>query len=400
MTVLSIQKLVRRQALPPWQVVIYLVTYAGRGFYAPFVSIYLLSIGFTPVEIGFLTGVSALVRLAIVPVYSAWVDRRGIHRKLLTAQLLVTGGATLGMVFFTQKLWTGAMFMGRDSADIPGAALMGQLSITGAKERGSSMYGKLRAMGSLGWAGASFMSGTLIALGGYTLLIVLSGIAYLSVIPFLNTFPERTAAQNSRVDVPPKRLPAFWIIMASNLLFYVGMNAMSLFMFVYFKEYLGTDDSMVGVFAACLGLFEVPWMLGMNRIYRRVSTRNALMIGLAGQALFTLSLAFLTGTTLLFPLIAMRGFFYAIQNISLTLIVTEISHPANVATNQAITWVTMPALASILTGPLAGWMYENVGPRPLFILASLVIVVGALILVVWRRTIDTARHERLPLHVN
>ena len=148
MTVLSIQKLVRRQALPPWQVVIYLVTYAGRGFYAPFVSIYLLSIGFTPVEIGFLTGVSALVRLAIVPVYSAWVDRRGIHRKLLTAQLLVTGGATLGMVFFTQKLWTGAMFMGRDSADIPGAALMGQLSITGAKERGSSMYGKLRAMGS------------------------------------------------------------------------------------------------------------------------------------------------------------------------------------------------------------------------------------------------------------
>lgn len=400
MTSSAVAGRIRRQGIPLSQIAIYLITYAGRGFYAPFASLYLLSVGFTPVQVGLVTGVSALVRLILVPAYSTWIDRRGAHRKLLVAQLAVTGGTTLGLVLITQKLWMSAMIIGRDSADIPGAALMGQLSITGFRERGSAMYGKLRAMGSLGWAAASIIAGPLIAIGGYTLLILLSGVSYLVSISFVKSFPERTAARNSRVDRPPKRLPAFWLVMFGNLLFYIGMNALNLFMFVYFKEYLGADDSSIGVYAACLGLFEVPWMLVMNRIYRRISTRKALVIGIAGQSLFTVSVALLGGTGPLLILIALRGFFYALWNISLTLVVTEISHPANVATNQALTWVTMPAIAAIIMGPLSGWLYENVGPRPLFLVSALVTLSGALLLVILRKLVDSASSQRLPLHVN
>lgn len=378
----------------------YLVTYAGRGLYAPFISLYLLSIGYSAVEIGLLTAISAFARLIIVPAYSAWIDRRGAHRKLLSVQLFLTGASTLSMAAWANTLWAGGMFLTRDMVDIPGATLQGQLSITKFREHGSRVYSKLRAMGSLGWALSSFISGWLISLGGYTLLIILSGLAYLLSVPMVQSFPERTAATNSRIDKPPKRMPAFWLIMASDLLYYVGTNAMSVFIFVYFKEYLGADDTGVGVYAAFLGLFEVPWMLVMGRVYKRLSTRTALMLGLLGQAMFMLVLALLVDQSLLLPLIAFRGFFYALQNISLTLIVTEISHPANVATNQALAWVTMPALAALVTGPIIGWMYEHTGPRLMYALAALVILVSALLLTIGRRMIDRARAARLPLHVN
>lgn len=383
-----------------WQVVVYLLTYGARGFYQPFISLYLISAGFSPVDVGLLIGASALFRLIVVPAYSTYVDRIGAHRKLLNVQLGISGLASIAMVFFPHRLWMSGMFVARDSVDIPAAALMGQLSISGFKERGSQRYGRLRAMGSLGWAIACFISGTISAIAGYPGLIVISGIAYLISVPMTGAFPERTAATNSRIDKPPKRLPAFWIIMASNQLFYIGTNAMSLFLFVYVKEYLGADDYTVGVFAACLGLFEVPWMIAINRIYRYVDTRTALWIGLLGQAVFTVALALMTNLDFLIPLVIFRGLFYAMQNISLTLMITEISHPANVATNQAITWVTIPALAYIITGPIAGWTYENIGPQVLFVVAGFIIISSALILTIGGAYIQRARQSRLPLHVN
>jgi predicted MFS family arabinose efflux permease len=299
------------------------------------------------------------------------------------------------------------MYIGRETVDTPGAALLAQLTITGHREHGATMYGKLRAMGSLGWGISTLLTGSLISLSvslfagsRYTLLLLVSAIANALILPLLRSLPQRTSTTNSRLDKPPKRLPAFWLLMASNFLLYIGMNTMNVFMFVYIQDDLGANDATFGILAACFGLFEIPWMIWIHRVYGRMSTRTALLIGNAGLAMFMLSLALLTGTTLLFPLIAARGLFYALQNISQTVIVNEISHPANVATNQAINWVTMPALAAILTGPVAGWLYENSDPRLVWALSAFVMLTGGLLLVAGRGMIDRARAQRLPLHVD
>lgn len=407
MTTVAVPQVVSPARTTARQVIVYLATYAARGLYGPFVSLYLISVGFSPVEIGVLAGLSAFVRLVIVPAYSTFVDRHGAHRKLLMSQIGLTSAATFGITLWANKLWLGTMFIGRDLADPPSAALLAQLTITSHGARGVTMYGKLRAMGSLGWGISTLLAGSLITLSStifansrYALLLLISAVINAVVVPLVRAFPERTAATNSRIDKPPKRHPAFWLLMASNFLLYCGMNALGVFSYIYFRDGLGADDAMIGVLAAALGLFEIPWMIWINRIYGRMSTRMALLVGNAGLAMFTLSLALLTDTTLLFPLIAARGLFYALQNISQTVIVTEISHPANVATNQAINWVTMPALAAILTGPLAGWLYEGAGPRLVWALSAFVMLLGGILLVVGRRMIEQAREQRLPLHVN
>lgn len=378
-------------------VALYVINYGARGFYAPFISLYLVSLGYSPIDIGLLAGLSAIVRIIVVPAYSAWVDRLGAHRRLLNVQLAVAGLASLTMILWSNRTWLGAMYVTRDAVDVPGSALMSQLVISGDPDHSATFFARLRAMGSLGWAIASISAGWVIGVGGYTLLILLSGVLNIISLPLLRILPERTSALNTRVDKPPKRKPAFWLMMFSNFLYYVCTNAVFVFLWVYLKDYLDMDDSTVGVVAAALGLFEIPWMMYMNRIYRRISTRRALAFGIAGQALFALFLAFLTGPTLLILLIAMRGMFYAMHNISLTLLVTEISHPANVATNQALAWVTIPAIAAVLTGPLAGWIYENIDARFMFTAAAVIGLIASLILLVGRKMIAEATADRQAL---
>lgn len=382
------------QPTTPIQVLIYIATYAGRGFYAPFISLYLLSVGFTPTELGLLAGVSALVRLVLTPWVNSLADSRGAHRTLLRWMIGATGVSTIATVGILLKPWQMAMFLTRDATDVPGAALMSQLTITSYKERGSSMYGKLRAMGSLGWGIATITAGWLISIGGYALLMVLSGVVNLLMLPLLKVLPPRTAERPSRGAKPPKRHKAFWLLMASNLCFYIGMNALIVFMWAYFKDYMGADDATVGVLAALLGIAEIPWMVVMNRIYQRVSVRVALMVGIAGQAIFFLALAQMTNASVMLVWAAIRGLFYALQNISLTVMVSQISHPVNAATNQALAWVTIPGIAAVLMGPVSGWMYDHGQARLLFMISSGIALMGSLLLVIGREWFKEAEERR------
>jgi PPP family 3-phenylpropionic acid transporter len=378
----------------PIQVLIYIVTYAGRGFYAPFIGLYLLSVGFTPIELGLLTGVSALVRLVVSPWINALADRAGAHRKLLGGMIGATGLSTLGVVALLFKPWLWGMFLIRDSTDVPSAALMSQLSMTSYGAGGQGMYGKLRAMGSLGWGLATITAGFFISIGGYALLMVLSGVANLLMLPFLRTFPARTVEKSARPTHTPKRHKAFWLLMAANLCFYMGMNAMIVFSWAYFKDYLGADDAMVGLIAALMGLSEIPWMMVMSRIYKRVPVRKALWIGIVGQAVFFLSMALLTDSALLIVFGIVRGGFYAFQNISLTVMVNQISHPVNAATNQAIAWVTVPGIAAVIMGPFSGWMYDHGLARPLFAISGGLALIGALLLTIGRDWFRQAEERR------
>jgi MFS family permease len=108
------------------------------------------------------------------------------------------------------------------------------------------------------------------------------------------------------------------------------------------------------------------------------------MLGMAGLWFaFTL----LDGTALLIPLMIIRGTFYTFHNVTMTLLVARISHPANVSTNQAIAQVTMPAIAALLTSSVAGWIFDNIGARILFQVSALIGVLAVVTLIAGRRTL-------------
>lgn len=65
-------------------------------------------------------------------------------------------------------------------------------------------------------------------------------------------------------------------------------------------------------------------------------------------------------------------------------VVADVSAPHNVATNQAILQVTIPAIALLVSGTAFGWVFDNFGGFGFFSLCAITIALGAGIVIVFR----------------
>lgn len=377
--------------------VVTFLNYAARGMTLPFVNIYLVSAGFTGTEIGIVLSVSALVRLLLPPILHTLADRQGRHQQLYYGLVIGNIVTTLSLIISPAKLWLSSVVVLRDSLDGPSASLLSQLTITKLQTQQRDIYGRIRAFGSLGWAVTSMLSGTVIGIGGYVLLFVISAIVNLASLPFARDLPVATNNESNRKNDPKalmKRQPGFYILMVSWFLFNVGMSALAAFMFIYFQQALGASDGMIGILASVAALAEIPSMIFIDAMLRKVNIRSTLIVGVLGMAGTWVIISVLQDTTLLIPIMIIRGTFYTFQTVGITLLVSRISHPMNAATNQAIAQVTIPALAILVTGPISGWIYDFLGGRILFQAVSLVSVLAVILLIAARRQLArTPTHE-------
>jgi len=370
------------------------LTFAARGLTLPFLNLYLVSIGFSATEIGGLITLSALVQLIVPPALHALADRARQHRRLYYGLLAGNAVASFGLVAFAANplLLRGAYIV-RDSSDSPGASLLSQLTITWLDQRKQAIYGRLRGWGSFGWAVTTFVSGRIAAIGGYPLLFMLAGIINL-LLPLVTVLPERTAERHTRATVHAPRSLAFYLLMASFFLFAFGNNAIAAFSFIFFRQNLGATDDIIGIVSSVAALSEIPSMIFIDWLLRRTNIRTTLALGMLGQALLWVGYTLLVGPTFLIPLMAFRGTFFTFFNVSATLLVSRISHPANAATNQAIAQVTVPSLAVLVAGALNGWMFDNLGPYVLFNVAALMAVLAVVLLLAARQQI-AAQDDRM-----
>ncbi|MEO8611168.1 MAG: MFS transporter [Chloroflexota bacterium] len=373
------------------------LTFAARGLTIPFINLYLVSIGFSGTQIGILITISAFIQLIIPPALHALADRTGQHRRLYYGLLIGNAVASLGLVAGAANplLLDGAYFL-RDSSDGPGASLLSQLTITWLEQRKKTIYGRLRAWGSFGWAVTTFVSGRIAAIGGYPLLFLLTGAINVLLLPLVKVLPERTSERHEGKVVTHTRPFAFYILMASLFLFAFGNNAITAFSFIYFKQNLGASNDLIGIVSSISALSEIPSMIFIDWLLRRANIRTTLAIGMLGQAILWVLYTLLVGPNFLIVLIACRGTFYTFFNVSATLLVSRISYPSNAATNQAIAQVTVPSLAFLVAGSINGWMFDNVGPHILFKIAALMAALAALLLMAARHTI-AAQDNRMQL---
>lgn len=364
------------------------LTFAARGLTIPFLNLYLVSIGFTGTQIGILITISAFIQLIIPPALHALADQTGQHRRLYKGLLAGNALASFGLVAgAANPLLLGGAYFVRDSSDGPGAALLSQLTITWLEQRKQTIYGRLRAWGSFGWAVTTLVSGRISAIGGYPLLFLITGTINLILLPLVKVLPPRTVERHQQNVVTYARPFAFYILMASLFFFAFGNNAITAFSFIYFKQSLGASNDFIGIVSSISALSEIPSMMFIDWLLRRVNMRTTLAIGMLGQAVLWVFYTLLVGPNFLIILIAFRGTFFTFYNVSATLLVSRISHPANAATNQAIAQVTVPSLAFLVAGSINGWMFDNLGPHILFKIAALMASLGALLLMAARHSI-------------
>ncbi len=371
-----------------WQIsALQVMTFAARGLMLPFANLYLTSVGFNNAQIGTIISITALVQLLVTPVLNHLADRHGRHRWLYYGLNVVSVVSLFGFTMPLSSLWLEATLLVRTISDNSAATLLAQLSVTWLTQRGKAIFGRVRVWGSFGYGLTTLAAGTIFARGGYSLLFILSGAITAATLFLIHALPARTAEKPApQVQaVKSARGMNFYLLAASVFLFYIGSSAFSGFSFIYYQKELGADNGLIGLVTSLSAWSEIPAMLLIDWLIRRWNVRRLLIIGTAGLSIIWLLLSTLHGTSLLLPILLMRGTFFACQIVSITLLVAEISPPPIVATNQALIQVTVPGVATLLTGLASGWMFDQFGGRVLFQTIGILGLASALLLVLVRR---------------
>ena len=371
-------------------VLLQFLSFSAVGMIAPYINLYLTKLEFSGVLIGTLASIGAILSLVLTPLLNQIADRLMLHRRLL---MLYLGGFALANIIFAtsrvQILVIFAVLLIKITVS-PSMTLGMQLTMSQLISRGKAILGQIRSFAALGFAAASLLAGQLFLLGGYPLLFGAGAVFALFSIQMSTIFPARPKHKAKRSEASKQpRNRGFYVLVASQFFLMMGIHNGFYFMFIHFSQNLGVATAEIGLWAALLGAVEIPFFVMMDTILPKVRTRTAYLAGIIGIAVFTFLLGAVQTLPALALLILFRGIVWPGFHLSSYTLVSQISHPHNAATNQAILQVTMPSIALLLTGSLFGWVFDNLGAGAFFALCALACAIAALIVIAGYRLFES-----------
>ncbi len=367
---------------------------AAVGVVSPFINLYLTDVGFSATMIGTLLSVGAILALVLTPILNRIADKHLLHRRLY---MMYQVGFIIAMLLFANTSIQAFLIIAVLLLEVtvsPGMTLAMQLTMTALGDRAKSLLGQIRSFAALGFAAASLLAGQLFGLGGYSLLFWTGALFGALSIQMSTIFPDKPKIKEKQAEfIPTKRKPAFYVLALSQFFVMMGMRNSFAFIFVFFSQDLGIPRAEIGIWAALLAGLEIPFFILMDRILPKVQARWVYIFGILGMAFFNILLGLTQSLFLLFILMIFRGLMWPSLHLTSFMVVSEVSHPRNVATNQAILQVTIPSLAMLLTAPAFGWVFDNIGAQGFFTLCAVMCIISALIVLLGSRWFEITAIE-------
>ena len=366
-----------------------LLNFGGNALSKPYISLYVLASGVTVTTLGVLLSIAALFEMILPPILSIVADRYRLHRLLYIGFIssLVLGNVFLALFDQIPVLIVAVILI--EATFRPTMTLGLQLVITRMSYESRHHVGRVRSFSSLGFSLGSFLANGLFVIGGYFALFFSAAVAYFASLSLTGSLPEATtqAREQEQKKIVP-RTRTFYLIAASMFFIMMGQRIGYAFWFIHFQQNLGVSTAELAVLSAMMALFEIPFFVLLDRLLLSVNVRVAFWTGGIGMAFLWMAVGILPDSSWIYPLMIVRGFLFATFHLSTFLVIARASNPENVATNQAIAQGTIPSLATLLTGAISGWIYEQLGVVALFTGVMCVTLIGMAISVMALRDVS------------
>lgn len=357
--------------------------YAGIGIFFPYAALYLSSIGLPGSQIGLLLAVVPLVSFLVQPLWGLVSDVYHLHRRAL---VLACFGVAIAITGFSQTTDVRLLL----AFAVLHAVMRGPIGILGTAlaleylERESSRtgFGSIRLWGSIGFAVASFGVGAWFVddavwwiLPGYAIAYALLGLVALT-LPNAEVHGE-VRWQEGLSLLHRERTLAVFLVGALLIGFTIGVVNN------YLSVYLNNIDAagwIIGVALALSALFEVPLMAGVPNFLQRWGMRLVLVGGAAVLPVRWLLYAFIDRPLLVLP----TQVLHSIAMMSLLVVgvyyVDRLLLPRWRASGQALYTAALHGIGPSLGLFIAGFVYEQAGITPVWLLCAAVGLAGTLIL--------------------
>ncbi|MCI8414186.1 MAG: MFS transporter [Ruminiclostridium sp.] len=333
-----------------------------------FSSVYLLSLGFTNVQIGTLISVSGLLSALLQPLVSKLADglRRMSLRQftaLLTA-LFLAGGATL---LFLPGRQTGmyAFLLILVQLIMPLTSALGMAAIDGGFPLN---FGVARSAGSILYGAASALCGRLVLEFGErsipAAMTVLNVILLLAILAFRFADTGRSAAPEPQEETPERKGGLFVFryrhalpLLLGVVCLFISHNILNVYTFQIVQP-LGGDSEAMGDLLFVQSLLELPVMFLFSWMLTKKSSRFWVQLSGTGFFFHALGMWLAPNMTVayLVQIFEMTG--YALYTLAAIYFVNEQVEEAERVQGQA--WFAMAitlgnVLASFAGGALLDW---------------------------------------------
>lgn len=347
-----------------------------------FFPFYFMKAGLSRMEIGMLMAGGPFVSIIANPMWGYLSDRFQNLRRVIVI-LLLGNLLAVQAVFHTTSF--GVIYLVMIVFFFFQTPLFSQSNslILNTIEGTRYKFGTFRLWGSLGWALLAVAVGPVIERTGIDRLWIIYSVMLLITLAFTIGLPRGQVA-----EVPTKFdgrgygkvfiNPHFTIFVLLGVLISVPNSMNSTFVSIYISD-LGGSETLIGWSAFFSAIFEIPVFLLFDRFLKKKT--NTMVACLAAVSLLFalrwLLMAVAAGPWQIIWIqvlhcITFGGYYYVGTSLTAHLIPSEYR-----ATGQAAFALTWGGISGILAGFIGGWMFQNLGPAPMYTISAVVSLLGA-----------------------
>ncbi len=251
---------------------LYCLHMAALCVYYDYISMFLLSLGYSAAQAGLFISLCSLVSMVAQPLWGAVCDRAGGQRAGLCIQY-ITGAAAVAASWifsgcFPLLLVCGAVFA---ASELSAPPLLNTLCVCNLDTGG---FSRLRGIASTSFALTAAVCGRMFAQTGYFLVFILHSLLILGILLLLSAPMEMSDTRQPEKCIQPDQSERliynrpFLALMASTFLLFTGYCAVSSLLSVVMDD-RGGDASHLGIAFLVCGLSEAAFMLLSRRLLVR-----------------------------------------------------------------------------------------------------------------------------------
>ena len=366
----------------------YVLVGVADGTMLPFIPLYLLERGLSASLIGLVLAASASASLGAGLAWSYLVDRRLKAERLVVFATMAAAAVAL-LMFPAAGAATLAVAIVVISHVRSPLILLDPIALRKLRVTSRTDYARIRLRMSAGWAASSVASGALYQAVSMRLIpfvyAPLAAVVGLWVWRAIKPEPPAArATQDPSVRAPlhVRRIPVPMLgFLTSCLLLGVALAATQNFLVLQINV-LGGGAFLVGAAAAFQALTEIPTMGYTHVLTRFLSHRVLFAIGCGIYLLTFVAWAFVSSALIAALLKLVIGVGFALTFVSAVMIANELTPSHLRATGQALTKSVMFGLAPIIGAFGGGVVYQTLGPRVMFLAATVLVAAAGVIAVI------------------
>ena len=380
----------------------YFAVYSGIHAYA---SVFLLEKGFSNTLIGITLALANILSVIFQPFVAGLIDKQGklTNRNVSMAStaLLLIGSILLLII----KSGIAVIFI--IFALIYMVQMVYQPIITAMyfeyEAAGCHIYyGLARGLGSAGFAVTSFFTGRAIGRFGVSILMILD-IIFLAIALIVLYFfkkPETSSKEISKGDVAHNNLfsfiktyPGFMLFVLAAVCFFFAHNAINDYMIQIITPLGGTETQM-GIAVSCAALLELPTMALMDKIIKKISAKNLLLISGTAFLIKTLLMLIAPGMIVVYISQAMQMFAYAVFIPAGAYFVNQTMARLDQVKGQAYFNISI-TLGGVFSSLVCGRLLDIKGPHFMLTVSFAVTAVGLIIAFFALKVVAISRENAL-----